>query len=190
MAAGSGRVKRGVEGLGIPELHRIAFRLIIGVLSETESEEDMRIFTIAAASLIAVAAGSAVQAQGMNDLGSSAMRAELGSEIDQSMSSMLESARRSLIAETGPIVNLPYICPHAMRAMAAIAAGRVDRAQGARMFIAGLEQDKAEMMAMKIGAAPAIDFTGTKARLSVAMDAKVSREDLAGILEMGQSYLK
>ncbi len=111
----------------------------------------MKLTVLAASALIAFSTVTALNAQTARDFAQPGVRAGLETEIDQSMCKMLGQAKERLIADRRAEIILPFICPHAMRVLAGIAAGKVDMGTGARLFLFGLDMDRNEMMGMKVG---------------------------------------
>ncbi|MBP0482905.1 hypothetical protein [Sagittula salina] len=149
----------------------------------------MRVHTVLLAfSVGLVPLSAAAQLRG---LPTADIRMQLQSESTDMMLAALDSARRGVLRPAeGPIIRLPYICPHAMGALAAIAAGAVDMDTGAKLFFQGLVDDQANFMRMKIVGGAMADMSHTGAEINVKMSDKVDARQLASLIEAGRAFLK
>jgi hypothetical protein len=149
----------------------------------------MFIRNILFAAALTFAAPTAVLSQDKLDLGSSKVRIELEASSDKMLVEMLAKARDSILREKRPIVKFPFVCPHAMFALAAITSGAVGPEAGAKFFVAGLMKDREEMVSMHITGQPGFDLMAADISLNVKMSDKVTRENLAKIVDMGIGFL-
>ena len=141
------------------------------------------------AATLTVASQSAVFSQENLDLGSSKVRIELETGTDKMLVEMLKKARDSILQENAPIVTFPFSCPHAMFALSAIASGSVEPGIGTKFFVSGLLKDREEMVSMHITGQPGFDLMNADITINVKMSDKVSRKDLAKIVDTGLGFL-
>ena len=123
-------------------------------------------------------------------LGSPEARITLEKDADRMLVEMLMKAKNSIFLEKDiKTLRFPFVCPHAMFALTAIASGAVDPEAGAKFFVSGLLKDREEMVSMHITGQPGFDLMKSDATIHVGISENVSRDQLANILDMGIGFM-
>ncbi|WP_350333211.1 hypothetical protein [Coralliovum pocilloporae] len=109
--------------------------------------------------------------------------------MNKSMIAMLSRARSSIQKSDGKNILMGVSCPKAMLALASIAVGNVDKETGTRQFLAGLVEDREEMLSDRIKGRKGLNLMGANISLDFTLAGDVSAEDLIAVIETGQDFL-
>lgn len=115
--------------------------------------------------------------------------ADVETTLDNGMNDVLNDLIDILSETEGPWMPGPFLCPHAMRAIALVGTGRMSPEEGHSAFIAGLAKDRAEGLEtfLKTGAMPSMDSSGLELRFRIKD--RRTRDALITMAKDGQAFL-